>query len=525
MAGIFKNLDQSDARVTPFRAYKRFSGTSTYTTYSAILDTRAEDLGNNPLVPASGSDFTTNYVLKNSVWNSIDSQYFRYYYSNAKASFGQIDYVNHPRYLRGDAVVISIPQSKFGEEIEPTSFTFTSNGAVIVDDLYGNLVTTTPSRWTAGGEISSSNIVFSLKPSNYTKQFAKTLNNSFLYGSDFYQSTVKLNNVAITSSTYETTIQTTKLSGTTSSIVIDPNGEKINELFNFPSKNFTITFTYATSSGASSCVLLEKKAVDEVIRIDENGSTYFQPIFRYPYRLTHVTESNKIYFEKSNGITTLLHTSSFTYNQAYPLALQRSGSTYVLYNGANTSSVVDTLASQEKFCLNKASIYIGADQFGNSGSSARFGNLYFYNTALSKTQYNSLTSSFGFNNPYHVVGMVSRKQGLVVVTDADLISNINSVGISALEYRGTTTIYENEYGCTISPGEFNYTNNPTAQYYNQVSNQFELSDFATGSSFVPYVTRVGLYNDSNDLLVIGTLSHPIQPPQNVDTTFILRYDM
>ena len=104
-------------------------------------------------------------------------------------------------------------------------------------------------------------------------------------------------------------------------------------------------------------------------------------------------------------------------------------------------------------------------------------------------------------------------------------SNISTAGISNLQYRGTTTIYENEYSCTISPGEFGFSNNPTMQYYNTVRNQFELSDYATGSSFRPYVTRVGLYNDSNELLVIGTLTHPIQPPQNVDTTFILRYDM
>lgn len=525
MAGIFKNLDQSDARVTPFRAYKRFSGTSAFTTYSAILDTRPEDLGNNPLVPASGSDFTTNYVLKNSVWNSVDSQFFRHYYSNAKASFGQIDHINHPRHLRDNAVVISIPQSKFGEEIEPTSFTFTTKGTVIVDDLYGNLITTTPSRWTSGGEISSSNIVFSLKPSLYTKQRSNTLNNTFLYGADLYQSTVTLNNVVVTSSLSETVLRTARVASTTSSIVISPNGNKINELYNFISKNFTITLSYTTSSGASSCILLEKRAVEEVIRGDENGNAFVQPIFRYPYKLTHVTESNKICFEKSNGVTTLLHTSSFVYNHSYPLALQRSGSTYNLFNGDNTSTFTDTLSSQEIYCTNNASIYIGADQFGNSGSSAAFGSIYFYNTALTKAQYNSLTASFGYNNPYHVVGMISRKQGLAVVTDVDVISNINSVGISALDYRGTTTIFENEYSCTISPGEFNFTNNPTAQYYNQVRNQFELSDFATGSSFVPYVTRVGLYNDSNELLVIGTLSHPIQPPQNVDTTFILRYDM
>ena len=62
-------------------------------------------------------------------------------------------------------------------------------------------------------------------------------------------------------------------------------------------------------------------------------------------------------------------------------------------------------------------------------------------------------------------------------------------------------------------------------YYNPNHNQFELQDFATGSALVPYISRVGLYNDNNDLVVIGSLSQPIQPPQNVDTTIIVKYDV
>ena len=151
MAGIFKNLDQSDVRLTPFRAYKRFSGTDAFTTYSAALDVNAEDLGNNPLVPVSGSDFTTNYKLKNSVWHSIDSQFYRFYYTNAKASFGQLNHTQHPRYLHKDAHVVSLPQSNFGEEVERTTLEVSIlNYGTLTDDRYGNLVLPSASRYVAG---------------------------------------------------------------------------------------------------------------------------------------------------------------------------------------------------------------------------------------------------------------------------------------------------------------------------------------------------------------------------------------
>jgi hypothetical protein len=42
--------------------------------------------------------------------------------------------------------------------------------------------------------------------------------------------------------------------------------------------------------------------------------------------------------------------------------------------------------------------------------------------------------------------------------------------------------------------------------------------------FTPYATTVGLYNDNNDLLVVGKLATPYPIPDNTDITFIIRWD-
>ena len=52
----------------------------------------------------------------------------------------------------------------------------------------------------------------------------------------------------------------------------------------------------------------------------------------------------------------------------------------------------------------------------------------------------------------------------------------------------------------------------------------ELADFATGSLFKPYVTTIGLYNEDNELLVVGKLGQPIRMSNETDTTFIMRWD-
>lgn len=533
MAGIFRNLDQSDVRLTPFRAYKRFSGTDAFVTYSATLDVNAEDLGNDPLVPVSGSDFTTNYKLKNSVWHSIDSQFYRYYYSNAKASFGQLNHTQHPRLLNRNAHVISIPQSSFGEGIEPLSIQVTIAGNLtLVDDLYGNLVKPEGSRYVTGTQgLPIQNLVFSLKPTNYTKQFGDVLNDTYAYNYEKYQSTVQLNNVEVSSPLigFHTSLKLNSSNYATSSIVVRPNGEELKDLFNFQNSDFAIVLAFSTSSNGTSSILLQKKCTEEIIKIDENGNTYKQQIQRYPYSLTHLSGSNKILFEKSDGYATLSHTSSFSYTNQAALTLMRTGSNYILAQGINnnlqTSSFVDTLYSTDRYCVNQSDIYIGANEFGGSGSNNIINNVAIFSTAFPPSE--SLNLSSLNSNLHNTYGVVARKQGLIIIDDSELAYNLNAgtMTIDNVEYRGTTTIYENEISCTTSPGEFGFSNNPTLHYYNSVRNRYELQDFATGSDFRPYVSRVGLYNDSNDLLVIGTLSHPVQPSQNVDTTFIIRYDM
>jgi hypothetical protein len=51
-----------------------------------------------------------------------------------------------------------------------------------------------------------------------------------------------------------------------------------------------------------------------------------------------------------------------------------------------------------------------------------------------------------------------------------------------------------------------------------------LRDFATGSSFNPYATAIGLYNDANELLLVAKLGQPTPISDNTDTTFVIRYD-
>jgi len=114
-----------------------------------------------------------------------------------------------------------------------------------------------------------------------------------------------------------------------------------------------------------------------------------------------------------------------------------------------------------------------------------------------------------------------------------------------LSLTAETTIYQNEVKCRVLENDFNYSQNPTVfAKTTLITGSRALPFFAppgqqptdgnivdgtiannvTGSDFHPYVTTIGLYNDNNQLLVVGKLATPYPIPSNTDITFIVRWD-
>jgi hypothetical protein len=90
-----------------------------------------------------------------------------------------------------------------------------------------------------------------------------------------------------------------------------------------------------------------------------------------------------------------------------------------------------------------------------------------------------------------------------------------------LSFEAESTIYQNEVRCLVNENDFNYTQNPSATKSGTTGSYI---DAITGSDFHPYTTTVGLYNDADELLVVGKLSRPYPIPQNTDMTFVIRWD-
>lgn len=126
---------------------------------------------------------------------------------------------------------------------------------------------------------------------------------------------------------------------------------------------------------------------------------------------------------------------------------------------------------------------------------------------------------------------------------------MTNLNINNITFKNSYKIYEQNILCKIKDYEFNTSYNPTLStgsvgYIFEVSSSWitgsnlpsnytgtyyvypdnELKSFATASYFSPYVTTIGFYNDSNQLLAIAKMAQPVPLSNETDTTFIVKLD-
>jgi hypothetical protein len=99
---------------------------------------------------------------------------------------------------------------------------------------------------------------------------------------------------------------------------------------------------------------------------------------------------------------------------------------------------------------------------------------------------------------------------LAFITGSDVVCSFSS----------SYELFETQYKCTIGADEFNYSSNPSIIS----GSEGQMYDFATGSYFAPYVTTVGLYDESYNLIAVGKLAKPLPTSRTTDTTILINFD-
>lgn len=165
------------------------------------------------------------------------------------------------------------------------------------------------------------------------------------------------------------------------------------------------------------------------------------------------------------------------------------------------------------------------------------------------------------SNPRNYVGDIIYTHGMIIITDPEYARLLERAwtrrpGLPAaltppqdqaptnnnirLNWRSSQPIFTHNYHCRIRDFEYNYTYNPSAMSsslgltYNNQGQLYgkpgmivkgELNDNITGSAFRPYITTVGLYNDSNQLIAVGKLNRPVPKTADTEMSIIVKIDI
>ncbi len=488
---------------------------------------------------------TANNKFQRVVHQSVDHLFYKHFYDNTKATFGSGNINTQNRFLEDKAQIINLPQTKFGEAVQQGSVHINANYTVsqsynnsltIVDDLYGNLyisggyVSSIDGTTLITGSISSSTVGEwpTLELYKYNTKGPVSFTSSFNKGN--WQMQTNYSNVAFVEETGSTipVPQSTDLLGVvpyftcslSSSIIIQPGPvQEYKQNYNFENGEFTITMMMKATSTpphASGSVIIAKQGTEEDTAIDINGNPYtYAADSRSPYRVL-LNTSNEIVFQRDNLLELAQVSSSITLDKLHHIAAMKTGSEMRLYiDGALVGSTSDVQIA--KGCSNRGPITIGNLFTLDRGFDGIIDNVKIYNKALTSADIQLSYHTLGVNDT--VVGSVFYNQGMMVLSSIPA----RYMDIEEVTARGTHTIWEKEITCTIGAGELNRSNNPSLQVYNPASNQFEFRPFTTGS-FKPYVTTVGLYDDLGRMVAVAKLSTPLQLPNNVDTTIVVKFD-
>jgi hypothetical protein len=105
--------------------------------------------------------------------------------------------------------------------------------------------------------------------------------------------------------------------------------------------------------------------------------------------------------------------------------------------------------------------------------------------------------------------------GSAITSSADALRH----RIYNVSFNNTTEIHSKIYFCRLSHNEFNYSTNPT--YLS--SSKIVVKNSATDTA-ISYVTGIGLYNASNELLAVAKLSEPLRKDESTELTLRVRLD-
>lgn len=566
---IWKKLKKGDYTVKPFPIFKRWevstaTGSQSYFANSGISIYKVLYPENHryfgKVANLSSSLYTREVAGQlldpKLLWYYLDHNYYTDHLPDKTPTV--VTDTRRVTYLAESSSMMSIPQSIFGEGIKPSSFDVSNISATaslnyrIMDDGHGNLIDANMSTTNfVSDDYLLFNVGFNEKYREYNMR--NKLVNTVL---DMSTNTIDVVIQSPKNISYIPGISTTDTSDTTGT-AISLNGGYLqlptSTKFNFAkSSNFAFSFwinpPVSQSIYDSPYTPLFNKNMSYDVDVSDNNTRYVstvtlvKPTSQFPFDIEILNQSSstprKIRFRQGSGdkIVEVL-SNPITSSVWNHILCQKSASIYQVWvNGVLHTSTTGSITNNT---TNNYNMFIGSNGTTSSIFNGSLDEIRAYSSALTSTQISTLaTNTFANGYAYQTnrIGNVFYKQGIALISDtrpkykSALLGKNSSTDYTDVSYgfsgsfRGTTTFFEHEIICKIRKSEYNFTQNPSIRMDKDPNSQV-IENYATSSYFNPYVTTIGLYNDSHDLVAIAKLSSPLEKRDDVDMNIIVKFDV
>ena len=519
---VFKRIDASDVKVTPFQTYKSWTVISGSSTSSALpLQAIYSDVN---ALPALGTTLTYNDAsnidgtLQTITYFSANHLFYKHK-SEPMKTYGPTDLSRTNKFLYQSASILSFPQVRVGEGIKPASLLIT--GSFLSGSIYGS------SSYGTGSY--SVNVPLYIKSDRYGNLYDVSVNTASIVTQvkwyEGFNEYFDISRISYESANVTYIPGVATLTGYQGSIgyaaQFNGNGYIKSTLDGLYDRNhdYAISFfIYANNTGSSNNLIMAK------------ASSSLTP--QYPFKI-EVDTSSYLVFTIAGSTTfksQLTSTIEIDAQNHLHIVCQKSGSNMEIWiDGVQDISITDNLLidTNSPFTAsaridNKDPLYIGGWE-NDSNMTGRIDEIRIFNRALTATEIGYLAdrTEGGTLLQTNHVGNVFAKQGIAVISSPDYrYDNIINLPYTA-SYRSTKTIYEMGVTAKINSGDFNVSSNLSLTADDDIT----FKTFATGSAFAPYITTIGLYDNAGQLLAIGKLAQPIRKRPDVDMNFLIRVDL
>ena len=501
---VYSGINRYDINNKPFNSYKLWDISSGSLTSSIKPLTAIYSSTRKPLIGDSRYTFAKNIdgSLKVATYFSVNHLFYKRK-DQPFNTFGPSDTNRVQKFLYQSASIFSIPNTKVGAKIKPTSFEFIAASSPYIfnlkDDKYGNVYDV---------NFLTSSIVSKCVFYEGFNEYFDTTRIKYNYKNVTYIAGIEITGSLLTNQN----IGYAARFGGAGFI-----SQSINGIYSRDT-DYSISFFIKPNSNTGTKLVLGK--------LDSINST------KYPFKI-ELNSTNKILFTAAAGTELKTAVSqSVTASVWNHVVCQKTGSyMYVHVNGINIASqsnpafALQTAVNDGNSNINNNSLlYIGGFSTNSSNLTADLDEVRIFNKGLDINEINALKdrSANGTCLQTNIVGNVFHDQGMVVVSSPNPLYKdiINIPGYNAY-YRSTLKTNEFSTLIKVPAGQYNMSLNPSLLKDDNETYQ----SFVSGSDFSPYITTIGLYNPAGILMAVAKLAQPIKKRNDIDLNFLIQIDI